>query len=400
VKARLTLLATALSLVVRAAAGADPPPDAAGGRLLAKLPGPAGTDVAFSRDGKLILTAGGDEARGWDAETYKPVTKPLKHSAGAKLFLAALSPDGKDVLTVAAREALVWDAAKGERRAVVRHASDVRSGSFSPDGSKIITASEDGAVRISDTAGAEVKTLKHPGAVKFAAFSPDGAKVVTVTVPNEADAQRNLEKHFFYDANATTTRVWDAETGRELFSRADENVAQVDAARWRNTVAFSADGTKAVSAMVWLAVVWGTDGRGAVSGVDTRSEVLGWQHGWPEAVAISPDGSRFAVCGNSGVSVWPVKGRLREKKDMLGSFGVRGITDINFSPDGKRLLLAGGWGNSGVYELGLGLVLPLAGGHGDEVPAVAFSPDGKRVAAGFASDGFTGIWQVPEPNQP
>ena len=28
------------------------------------------------------------------------------------------------------------------------------------------------------------------------------------------------------------------------------------------------------------------------------------------------------------------------------------------------------------------------------VPAVGFSPDGRRVAAGFPSDGFTGVWAV------
>ena len=38
--------------------------------------------------------------------------------------------------------------------------------------------------------------------------------------------------------------------------------------------------------------------------------------------------------------------------------------------------------------------------HVTEVPAVAFSPDGKRVAAAFPSDGFTGIWRVPEPQEP
>jgi hypothetical protein len=27
---------------------------------------------------------------------------------------------------------------------------------------------------------------------------------------------------------------------------------------------------------------------------------------------------------------------------------------------------------------------------------VAWSPDGRRVAAGFASDGYTAVWEVPE----
>src|SRR5688500_8357349 len=90
----LPFLALLTALATVPAAAADPP---GGARLIAKLPGRAGTDVAFSRDGKRLLAAGGDEARVWNAETYEPVTDPLKHKDGATLRLAALSPDGDRV---------------------------------------------------------------------------------------------------------------------------------------------------------------------------------------------------------------------------------------------------------------------------------------------------------------
>jgi hypothetical protein len=35
-----------------------------------------------------------------------------------------------------------------------------------------------------------------------------------------------------------------------------------------------------------------------------------------------------------------------------------------------------------------------------EVPAVALSRDGRRVAAGVASDGNTAVWEVPEGKRP
>jgi hypothetical protein len=77
---RLLSVLTALSLLLlaraaRPAFGSDAPATAQ--HPLAKLPGPSGTAVEFSRYGKLILTAGSDEARVWDAETFKPVTGPL-----------------------------------------------------------------------------------------------------------------------------------------------------------------------------------------------------------------------------------------------------------------------------------------------------------------------------------
>jgi hypothetical protein len=59
------LLLSARCLAPPPASAADAPVD--GPRPLAKLAGPAGTAVAFSRDGKFILTAGGDSARVWDA---------------------------------------------------------------------------------------------------------------------------------------------------------------------------------------------------------------------------------------------------------------------------------------------------------------------------------------------
>ena len=60
----IQVLALLIALATVPAAAADPP---GGPRPLAKLPGPAGTAAAFSRDGKRLLTAGGDEARVWDA---------------------------------------------------------------------------------------------------------------------------------------------------------------------------------------------------------------------------------------------------------------------------------------------------------------------------------------------
>jgi hypothetical protein len=45
--------------------------------------------------------------------------------------------------------------------------------------------------------------------------------------------------------------------------------------------------------------------------------------------------------------------------------------------------------------------MPIPGGRGlEEVPVATWSPDGRRVAAGFSSDGYTAVWAVPEGKGP
>jgi WD40 repeat protein len=74
--------------------------EAATGKAVATLSGHTGGvgAVAFSPDGKLVLTGSADNtARLWEAATGKPVATLSGHTIGVRVV--AFSPDGKLVLT-------------------------------------------------------------------------------------------------------------------------------------------------------------------------------------------------------------------------------------------------------------------------------------------------------------
>jgi tetratricopeptide (TPR) repeat protein len=67
--------------------------------------------VAFSPDGRWILTgAFGDASRLWDAATFQPIGPPLPDAAGEGLPKVAFSRDGRFLLTADGRWMRRWDA--------------------------------------------------------------------------------------------------------------------------------------------------------------------------------------------------------------------------------------------------------------------------------------------------
>jgi WD40 repeat protein len=148
--------------------------------------------VAFSPDGKLVLTGGGKAARLWEIPSCKPFGPPLPHQAL------------------------------------------VRAVAFSPDGRLLLTGSGDrdnGEVRLWDlsTAGAIVAPLRVQGAVTTVAFSPDGK---TVLGGSAAGAVRLWKVPAPFSGEVGHLKLWiQVNTGLEL--DAGDAVVVLDAPAWR-----------------------------------------------------------------------------------------------------------------------------------------------------------------------
>jgi WD40 repeat protein len=171
------------------------------------------TSVAFSPDGKLVLTGDGSTpipgliaaheytVRIWDATSGKEIVRFVGHSD--RIRSVALSSDGKQVLTGSEdKTARLWNAAGGQEvRKFEGHAFGVSSVAFSPNGQQYLTGSLDGAARLWNAAdGREIRKFEgHGSPVTSVAFSPDGKRLLT----------GNFEG---------TATLWDAASGEELCS--------------------------------------------------------------------------------------------------------------------------------------------------------------------------------------
>jgi WD40 repeat protein/serine/threonine protein kinase len=227
--------------------------------------------VAFSRDGKLILSGSQDgKLRLWEATTGKELRNWEAHKGVVKAV--AFDPSGQVVLSGSSDgTAALWWVADGKPIHRLPHDAGkiVGTVAFSPDGQTVLSASEDGTARLWDVnTGHERDRLNHGEGVgvRAAVFRPDGKAVLT----GDTDGK---------------VRLWHPDTRAvvELNSHS----------RWVTAVAFSPDGKTTLSGSTdGTAQLWDTE----------QGKPVGHrlQHGGDvTAVAFSLDG-RIALTGTGG----------------------------------------------------------------------------------------------------
>lgn len=304
---------------------------------LASLPSRGVSDARWltQPDGKLALLSivpGGEGSTGrspsylryFDASSYER-TRTLGGDLSFGQVLA-VSGSGAHILTVAeSGKSLLWQGASladqppgpsdtTQERAMLpkslgelAQSSEVPSAAvFSPDGRWLATGSPHGEMRLYDVkAGFAPHVLpSHQGAVRTLQFSPSG----TLLASGSADASARL-----YDPQ--TQKVVATMTGHSGEVRA---------------VQFAGDGSR-------LLVLDAGERAWLRDGKDGKLVAALAKHSAREyaAIAMSPDGSRIASCGDD-LRIWDgQQGELLAQLDDLGRNDVLSV--CAFSPDGTLL---------------------------------------------------------------
>jgi WD40 repeat protein/serine/threonine protein kinase len=334
------------------------------------LPGAVPDNVAFSPDGKHLAATYDEwdnfkkadiasEVKIWDIKTGQQLTS-FKCQGGSIDHLL-FSPDGQRLVTsTQALSIKLWDAQTGKDLLTSRW--DVESSDesidelrFNPDGTRLVVLGSYEHQRkqwvykakLLDTQTGQQLLSASADEVQF---SPDGKRVALI------------------DSDNSRTKVFDAHSGQIMLSVKDAE----------GPVAFSPD-SKLLAAKCGGTRIWDLE-----TG-DEINHIKGFDPGL--LLAFSQDGQRLIGSRFGASEVWDARVEQRSAKKILlpGIDSPWGISDGPAAISSDFTRIAGIAGKTiKLFDMQTGQELRTLSGHKLKVQCMAFSQDGKRLAA---SDG-------------
>jgi WD40 repeat protein len=338
--------------------------------------------VAFSADGRW-LAAGGKTGDNegllglWDLSVRPPRQQAAPRLETAVRGLAFCGTAGEVRLAwITKNELSLWRPGSAEAPQSVQKGPRVTSLAVTADCARLAAGRENGTADLWDfpgTARAALSQLRveDGGEVKSLAFDPTGGRLAAA-------------------GPAGDIVLWDLRTSQSEILKGDGKPIA--------SLAFRPDGKILAAAGDGRAVVlWDLE-----AGKPAAAPLAG--HDAPvAAVAFHQEGTVLASAGEDGkVILWKPDATQRLGRPLLGHGDE--VWAVAVSPDGRRLVsgegsqdlarASGATGTVRLWDLPSGTGAVLSGSSGP-TRAVAFSPDGLRIAAGSRdADGALHLWRL------
>ncbi len=318
--------------------------------------------ACFSLDGRRVVLTTEHRAEVFDAQTAKPVGKPMVHAG--QVYRVKLSPDGKKLATASwDNTGRVWDFQTGEPLTPpLKHRRRLYQITFSPNGRLVATASEDTTARLWDAATGQPigPPLSHEGEVLDVCFSLDSRGLLTASTDG-------------------TARLWSTNQGAPLWPQPLRHKGIV----W--TAEFSPDGRRIVTASAdKSALVWDARSRVPLTRPMLHERGVSGAHFSPDGkwvLTFSLDGTARVWDANSGEPVsQPMRHRAR-------------LADAVFSPDGRSVLTGAQDGVARLWDARTGYPISEPLQHTGPITDIQFNPDGRHCLSVAGSDALR-LWDV------
>lgn len=317
---------------------------------------------------KSWIAAGGKN----DTPAESSVDQPIVYTQAPVVTALAFSPDGRSIAVSGNRETLLHSIdGSAPMRRLAGLSERVLSLAFSPDGKLLVagggTPARFGEIQIWDAgSGKLLRSVTLTGDTVFGvSISPDGSRIAAGCTDN-------------------TVRIVETATGKELHKMgAHEN--------WVLGSVFAVDGKRVVSV--------GRDRAAKLTDVASGAflENVNLLRGELSAIARHPAKDVVVIGGDDRVPYVYIMDRPKVMKIADDTTLVRkldrqngAIAALAWSPDGKRIAVAGAAPEVNIYDAETGSRIASGKGHTAGIYTVAFSPDGATVAAG----GFDGTVRI------
>ncbi len=353
--------------------------------------------AAIAAGGTVLVTGGEmDAIHAWDLTTHELITS--LDAPGGQTSAIAFSRDGRWLVTAGKTPPIAWDATALPRIAGVGHHNGIGSLAFTADSKQLVSAGTDHTIRLWDVArAAEVRRIST-GTVSCS----DGVLAIDRDIAAACD-DRTLKR---WRADGTVdvlaTDVWLRFTALMpdhmiAAGHLQGKLALIDIATWKVVVertlhqhqiyGVQFGGGELVTAGLDDHVhTW--RGHDLAPDLDLR---VGADDGELTAV-LSPDGAQLAAGTQIGsIEVWDVRRSAWRAHVTVPKAGT--IWKLVFSPDGASAYTASNDGVLRVWNTGSWSdPIALDAGEG-AATELAIAPDGRTVAAGYQSGAIV-IWDA------